>query len=225
MSLSLRRMIWPLIFGLGGAAILVNLGLWQLSRLEWKTDLLDQISARISASPVALPATPDPLNDRFLPVEITGTLGAEMADVLTSIPQVGPGYKMIAALETPQGRRILVDLGFILEENRAAPRPSGSVSVTGNVFWPNETDSFTPDRDQTRNIWFARDLNLMSAALQTEPVMIVARSITPPVANLYLRPVDAPNLPNNHLNYAVTWFSLAFVWLGMTGLLLWRIRR
>ena len=222
MSLSLRRMIGPLIFGLGGAAILVNLGLWQLSRLEWKTALINTESARMSAPPVSLPATLDQLKDHFLHVEITGTLGAEMADVLTSIPQVGPGYKMIAALETPQGRRVLVDLGFILEENRAAPRPSGSVSVTGNVFWPNETDWFTPQMDQTRNIWFARDLDLMSAALQTEPVMIVARSITPPVANLYLRPSDRPN---NHLNYAITWFSLAFVWLGMTGLLLWRIRR
>jgi surfeit locus 1 family protein len=222
MSLSLRRMIGPLIFGLGGAAILVNLGLWQLSRLEWKTALINTESARMSAPPVSLPATLDPLKDHFLHVEITGTLGAEMADVLTSIPQVGPGYKMIAALETPQGRRVLVDLGFILEENRAAPRPSGSVSVTGNVFWPNETDWFTPQMDQTRNIWFARDLDLMSAALQTEPVMIVARTITPPVANLYLRPSDRPN---NHLNYAITWFSLAFVWLGMTGLLLWRIRR
>ena len=222
MSLSLRRMIGPLIFGLGGAAILVNLGLWQLSRLEWKTALINTESARMSAPPVSLRATLDPLKDHFLHVEITGTLGAEMADVLTSIPQVGPGYKMIAALETPQGRRVLVDLGFILEENRAAPRPSGSVSVTGNVFWPNETDWFTPQMDQTRNIWFARDLDLMSAALQTEPVMIVARTITPPVANLYLRPSDRPN---NHLNYAITWFSLAFVWLGMTGLLLWRIRR
>ena len=222
MSLSLRRMIGPLIFGLGGAAILVNLGLWQLDRLEWKTALINTESARMSAPPVALPTTLDPLKDHFLHVEITGTLGAEMADVLTSIPQVGPGYKMIAALETPQGRRVLVDLGFILEENRKAPRPSGSVSVTGNVFWPNETDWFTPKMDQTRNIWFARDLDLMSAALQTEPVMIVARTISPPVANLYLRPSDRPN---NHLNYAITWFSLAFVWLGMTGLLLWRIRR
>ncbi len=222
MSLSLRRMIGPLIFGLGGAAILVKLGLWQLDRLEWKTALINTESARMSAPPVALPATLDPLKDHFLHVEITGTLGAEMADVLTSIPQVGPGYKMIAALETPQGRRVLVDLGFILEENRTAPRPSGSVSVRGNVFWPNETDWFTPKMDQTRNIWFARDLDLMSAALQTEPVMIVARTITPPVANLYLRPSDRPN---NHLNYAITWFSLAFVWLGMTGLLLWRIRR
>ena len=222
MSLSLRRMIGPLIFGLGGAAILVKLGLWQLDRLEWKTALINTESARMSAPPVALPATLDPLKDHFLHVEITGTLGAEMADVLTSIPQVGPGYKMIAALETPKGRRVLVDLGFILEENRATPRPSGSVSLTGNVFWPNETDWFTPEMDQTRNIWFARDLDLMSAALQTEPVMIVARTITPPVANLYLRPSDRPN---NHLNYAITWFSLAFVWLGMTGLLLWRIRR
>jgi surfeit locus 1 family protein len=38
-------------------------------------------------------------------------------------------------------------------------------------------------------------------------------------------PVDTQGIPNNHLNYAVTWFSLAAVWAGMTLLLLWRIRQ
>jgi surfeit locus 1 family protein len=63
----------------------------------------------------------------------------------------------------------------------------------------------------------------MAAALGTEPVLIVARTdtgdgITP-------LPVDTAGIPNNHLNYALTWFCLAAVWLGMTLLLLWRIRR
>ena len=33
------------------------------------------------------------------------------------------------------------------------------------------------------------------------------------------------NIPNDHLEYAITWFGLAAVWAVMTGYLLWRIKR
>ena len=32
----LRKLIGPMIFGIGGAAILVSLGVWQVQRLAWK---------------------------------------------------------------------------------------------------------------------------------------------------------------------------------------------
>jgi surfeit locus 1 family protein len=63
----------------------------------------------------------------------------------------------------------------------------------------------------------------MADALGTEPVMVVAR--LPTGDGIAPMPVDTAGIPNDHLNYAITWFSLAAVWLGMTGLALWRIRR
>ena len=54
--------------------------------------------------------------------------------------------------------------------------------------------------------------------------LVVAREVTPSEG---LQPlgVTTSGIPNDHLQYAGTWFSLAAVWLGMTGYLLWRIRQ
>ena len=65
----------------------------------------------------------------------------------------------------------------------------------------------------------------MAVALGTEPVLIVARAMTPADPVAVPLPVTSAGIPNDHLEYAATWFSLAAVWIGMTGFLLWRIRR
>ncbi len=216
-------MIAPLLFGLIGASILIGLGVWQVQRLAWKERILSQIEARLGDAPVALPEVPDPVADRYLPVSVSGQFVGEPLFVLTSDRDAGPGYRVIERFDTMEGRRIMVDRGFLPEDQREVPRTAREMTVTGTLHWPDETDSFTPQPDAARGIWFARDVPSMAAALATEPVLIVARSDTgdgiAPV------PVDTTGIPNNHLQYAITWFSLAIVWLGMTVLLLWRIRR
>ncbi len=57
----MRRSLFFIIIGLGGAAILVSLGLWQVQRLAWKEAIVADINSRITAAPVDLPAQPDPL--------------------------------------------------------------------------------------------------------------------------------------------------------------------
>lgn len=218
-----RRMILPLLFGLVGCAILIGLGTWQLQRLAWKQGILAQISARLTDTPVALPAAPDPVADKYLPVTATGRFTGPEITVLTSVREAGAGYRVVAAFQTDDGRMIMVDRGFLPEDQRAQPRSVSAARITGTLHWPAETDSFTPPPDEGRAIWFARDVPAMAAVMRTEPVLIVARAdtgdgITP-------LPVDTVGIPNNHLNYARTWFSLAAVWAGMTLLLLWRIRR
>lgn len=220
----LKRMIVPLIFGLAGAAVLVGLGLWQVQRLQWKEGVLAEIEARIGAAPVALPAAPDAAADKYLPVAVTGIWRDGQARVLSSIKHVGAGHRLIDVLETSDGRRVLVDRGF-LKQGQAAALPEGQVAVTGNLHWPDEVDGFTPAPDLEAGLWFARDVPAMAAALGTEPVLIVAREIVPGAPELIRRPVDTSGIPNDHREYAITWFSLAAVWLGMTALLLWRIRQ
>ncbi|MGB8623540.1 MAG: SURF1 family protein [Paracoccaceae bacterium] len=218
-----RRMIAPILFGIFGIAVLIWLGVWQLHRLQWKETMLADIGARITAAPVALPASPDPVRDRFLPVEASGTLGAELR-VLTSVKQAGPGYRILNVFDTG-GRRVLLDRGFMSNRVKEGPLPEGPVHVIGNLHWPDETDSFTPDPEIDKNLWFARDVSAMADQMGTEPVLIVARRIDPPSDTISPLPVDTSGIPNNHLQYAITWFLLAVVWLGMTGLLLWRIRQ
>jgi len=220
----LRKVIWPVLFGAIGAAILVALGVWQMQRLDWKTGVLADIEARIAADPVALPLAPDPEADRYLPVEAEGRFGADYVRVLVSQRGLGAGYRIISPFET-DGRRVLVDRG-VLPVAEEEPGPvTGDVAVIGNLHWPDEIDGFTPDNDIADNTWFSRDVPTLAAHFGTEPILIIARDLTVPDPDVTPLPVDTGGIPNDHLNYAITWFSLAIVWLGMTAYLVWRITR
>jgi surfeit locus 1 family protein len=218
-----RRMAGPLLIGIAGVAILVSLGIWQVQRLAWKEGVLAEIEARIAEAPMPLPETVEPERDRYLPLEARGVLGADYVRVLVSQRGQGAGYRVISALETG-GRRVLVDRGIMPLEG-TPPRHAGEVTVRGNLHWPDEVDGFTPEADPVRNIWYARDVAALAAHLGTDPVLIIARSLSAPDAPIEPLPVDTSGIPNDHLNYAITWFSLAALWLGMTLYLLWRIRR
>jgi len=216
----LRRLIFPVLLGLAGCAILIGLGTWQLQRLAWKEAILAEISARILAPPVPLPAAGT--GTPYQPVAVAGTLDDSVLRVLVSRKQIGAGYRIIAPLATDDGRRVLVDLGFV-RDGAPVPKVAGPATVTGNLHTPDEVDSYTPAPDLARNIWFARDLPRMAQALGTEEALIVARA--PVVAGIAPMPVDTAGIPNDHLHYAITWFLLAAVWAGMTGLLIWRMAR
>jgi surfeit locus 1 family protein len=221
-----RRMIVPLLFGLVGIAILLNLGAWQVRRLHWKEAVLAQIDARIGDAPVSLPAAPSEAEDKYRAVRLDGRFLPGEIHVLTSRSTTGPGFRVIAPFGTDDGRRVLVDRGFIPERLKDADRPLPDGPITGNLHWPDEVDEgYTPNPDLGRNIWFARETARMAAALDTEPVLVVLNRTPPGDASVQPWPVDASDVRNNHLNYAITWFLLALAWAGMTVYWLWRIRR
>ena len=219
----LRRFLLPLLFGIAGTAVLVGLGSWQLERLRWKEDVIARIEARLAADPVAVPASMNPEDDQYLRVRTEGTILAGELHVYTSVQPYGVGYRVIAPLEIEDGRRVLLDRGFVPIGDKDASRPIGPAEIEGALHWPQETDGFTAEPDRAENIWFARDVPLMAEALGTEPAMlVVARS------SLADAPLPQPvtvNIPNRHLEYVVTWYGLALVWAGMTVFWLWRNAR
>lgn len=218
-----RRMIAPLLFGIVGVAILVSLGVWQVQRLAWKTAILDEIATRLAADPVPVPPEPDPTRDSYRKVAVSGAIEPGELDVYTSNPPQGVGYRVIVPLRLDDGRTILLDRGFVPIAEKDAPRHLGPIRVEGALVWPKETDYFTSPPDRDKNIWFARDVPLMAEALGTLPVLLVTATSDDPAAPTPM-PVTV-NIPNDHLQYAITWFLLAVVWAGMTGYLLWRIKR
>jgi surfeit locus 1 family protein len=218
-----RRMIAPLVFGVLGVAVLLALGQWQVRRLAWKTEILDRIEARLAAEPAPVPAMPTPDEDQYRRVRAQGEILPGELHVYTSAPPRGVGYRVIVPLALGDGRRILLDRGFVPIDEKEAARLQEPITVEGALLWPQETDGFTSPPDRGRNIWFARDVGLMSEALGTEPVMLVTEASDDPAAPMPL-PVSV-NLPNDHLQYAITWFSLAAIWAVMTLSLLWRMKR
>jgi surfeit locus 1 family protein len=225
----MRRYVFPSALGIFGCAILIALGLWQVRRLAWKEAVLADITARIhgpaeslSAEGLSGKAGPEA---KYTPVRVSGhTTGQELL-VLSGEKGVGAGFEVIAAFQTEDGRRILLDRGYIPETDKTAPRPPVPLDLRGNLHWPEETDSYTLEPDLKANIWFARDVPKMAAALGTEEVLVVAAEAGGDAQGIRPMPISSTGIPNDHLGYAITWFSLAAVWAGMTGLLLWRIRQ
>ncbi|WP_299784872.1 SURF1 family protein [uncultured Marivita sp.] len=221
----MSRIALPLLTGLIGTAILVWLGTWQMQRLEWKRGILTEIESRIGGDPAPLPATGDPATDRYQPVRLNGTVEPDELYVLVSQKRVGAGYRVISPFVTEDGRRILLDRGFIPVADRDNERDGGPAEVAGNLHWPDDRTSATPDNDIAGNTWFARDVAPMAEALNTEPLLVIARNISPPDPNVTPLPVDTSGIPNDHLQYAITWYSLAVVWLIGTIALVWRLRQ
>lgn len=220
------RFLSAAVFGVTGLAILLWLGFWQVSRLEWKLDLIARINAQMQNAPGPLPQDPSPQDDRFRPVVTSGRFTGEHVAVLSSLRDAGPGVRIIAVLETDDGRRILVDRGFVLEARRGSVElTAGSAEVVGNMDWPADSDSFTPAPDMARNLWFSREAGPIAAQLGAEPFLVVARQDSAAPPDLLTQPMDTAALKNDHLEYAITWFMLAAVWAVMTTALLWRIRR
>ena len=99
------------------------------------------------------------------------------------------------------------------------------MQITGTLLWPDDQNSSTPDPDLAKNIWFARNTATMATALSTEAFMVVASTTTPADPRLTLLPVETSGIKNDHLEYAITWFSLALVWAIMTLFLIFRTTR
>lgn len=205
--------------------MLVSLGIWQLQRLAWKEGVLAEIEARIVDAPVVLPDTLSVEADRYLPVRVSGRTLEREIDVLVSTKEQGAGFRVISAFETEEGRVIMVDEGYVRQTEKDAARPSVEMTVTGNVHWPDEIDGFTPEPDLGAEIWFARDVPAMAAFLETEPVLVIARTVTGTDARATPLPVSTQGIPNSHLGYAIQWFGLALVWAGMTAFFVWRMQR
>ncbi|WBU60685.1 SURF1 family protein [Paracoccus albus] len=219
-----RSIIPPLLFGVVMTAILMSLGFWQLRRLDEKTTLLAEIQSGIDATPVPLPAEIDP-GMKYLPVTVAGQTTGEEILVLSGTKERGGGYNVISAFETEDGRRILLDRGYIEQDYRRTARPPVALSVAGNLHWPQDNNSSTPDPDLNAGIWFARDVQAMANTLDTQPILVVASEVEGEAQGVDPIPVAIEGIPNSHLSYAVQWFLFAATCAGMTAWLIWRIRR
>ena len=208
---------------LAGLAVLIGLGFWQLKRLEWKQGLIAQIEARTKGAPITLEAAValagEGRDPSYYRVRVDGRFHHAKELYLYAVSDGRVGWHVITPLETEDGDVVLVDRGFVPDElkdpsARALGQVENVVTVTGIVRTPETQTVFTPDNEAKVNRWFWRDLAGM------------ARSMFPggttEVAPFFLEAdkSEAPGgwpkggqtrleIPNNHLQYAITWFLLA----------------
>jgi surfeit locus 1 family protein len=198
--------------------LLIGLGVWQLERLRWKLTLIDEMTRNMRAAPISLEAALA-LGDRaqYRRVAVTGRFkNASEAYLFTTGPDGAPVYHLLAPLLLPNGRIVLVDRGYVPAALRdPATRPGSEPQGTGRVvgIWrtPDRPGPFTPAPDFSRRVWFARDL---SGIAQAEHLKLAAPAIleAPASGDRFAWPRGGQtrvDLPNDHLQYALTWFLLA----------------
>ncbi|MFL5079782.1 MAG: SURF1 family protein [Microvirga sp.] len=240
---SLRRLILPALAALIGFAVLVSLGTWQLQRRAWKLDLIERIEARAYATPGALPpesewAAWSPQAQEYRRVRVTGRfLYDKEAPVHGLLPGPQPGqpiqgFYLLTPLELRDGSVVIVNRGFVPTELRDPGRrpgsdPAGEVTFTGLMRAPEKRGWFVPENDPARNVWFTRDADEIARAkglARVAPFLIDAGA--GPDAGGWPRGGQTRlSIPNDHLQYALTWFGLALTLAGVFGAFAWRRRR
>lgn len=145
----MRRYLFPVLIGIVGCAILVQLGLWQLDRRDWKEAMLDQIRQGIDAEPVPLPADIDP-SMKYLPVTVAGTTSGAEIDVLSHTKEQGAGYQIVSRFITDDGRAILLDRGFVPQDDRHLDRGPTRLQVTATCTGRRMPADRPPRRTWTR---------------------------------------------------------------------------
>jgi surfeit locus 1 family protein len=220
----------PAIAALILFAGLIGLGNWQLQRKVWKEGLIDTLGQRLAAVPSALPppalwSSLTPAADEYRRVRFSAQLVPnEEALVFTSgstfRPDVaGPGYWVFAPARLAGGGLIVVDRGFVPEGRQdKATRAAGelgdaTVDMVGVMRWPEQPSWFTPQAEPAHSLWFVRDPKAMAQAKHwgdVAPFFIELESPPPPGGLPQPGPLRV-NLPDDHLQYALTWYGLAAV--------------
>ena len=220
MRLRFRPLIGFTLLCLPMFLLLVGLGVWQLERLHWKLGLIAEMSRNMAAAPIGLDVALS-LGDhaQYRPVAIAGRFeNSKEVYVFTTGPNGAPVYHVLTPIVLIDGRALLIDRGFIpttLRDpgSRPGSEPRGTVGVVGIWRTPDRPGPFTPAPDLKHHVWFARDLSSIAKAENMKfvaPALIEAK--TSPYDALWPRGGQTRvDLPNDHLQYALTWFLLAGV--------------
>ena len=214
--------------------ILIGLGVWQVKRLHWKEGLLAQIHALETAPP------------RNLATALSGPLDSPTLDftrVTADCPDIEttPSIRLYAVRDAVAGFRvitpcrlvgsgfgsILVDRGFVRQDAPAIPAGARLAGPVTGVLRRGDKPTFvTPPNDAAHDLWYWRDIPAMAKALGADrpaPTFLMLERPAPPPGG----PTPAPiplDIPNSHLQYALTWFGLAATLVGVYVAMLWRRR-
>jgi len=216
-----RPTLWATLATLPALIVLLALGTWQLDRLKWKSELIAQRSAGLEAPAVPFPnPLPEAESLAFTKVQVSGHFHHEAEIYL------GPrthertvGYHVVTPLKLDDGRTLLVDRGWVPPDRidpgtRSAGQVAGPVRVEGILRTGGWKGSklFKPQNQPEENRFLWVDTEAMAERAGLENVVTGIYLIAGPAENLGGLPIGQeykPDLKNDHLEYAITWYALA----------------
>ena len=228
--IKLRPLFWPTVISLPILVFSLALGAWQMERREWKRDILDRIAHNQAAPAVALGdlIKADPLLHEYGRVRVAGTFLHDREFHLAARSLRNKvGMQIVTPLRLDDGRIVLFDRGWVPSEqkegaSRAAGQLAGRVELTGVVRRSQIQRQFAPDNVPDKNVWFHVDVPLMRKLAGGAPdprldVFFLEADATPNPGGVPIGGQTRLDIPNDHLQYAITWFAIA---LALTGVYL-----
>ena len=215
-----RPLLIPTLVTALGLTVLIALGIWQLQRLQWKEDLMARMESGVEAEPVPIDEAlgrRDLAGVEWHPVTVEGRFHHDKEVYLYATEfDLGQGVHVITPLERGDGRMVLIDRGWVSNReiapaSRASGQVEGPVKVTGIVRLQAEPNPYAPEADAEKRLWFSRNpsgMARMAGVVIDAPVLVVANESSS-VSGGPRFPGYRINLPNRHLEYALTWFGLA----------------
>lgn len=224
------------IVALAVLTALVSLGTWQVNRLAWKEELIQAVDERIKARPIPyaewLAVKP---GEDYWPVMIAGTFLHDGERHFFATHKGRSGYYVYTPLQTAAGAFVFVNRGFVPfdrkdQATRAEGQIAGTVIVEGlaRTAPAAKPSSVVPDNDLGKNLFYWKDLEAMAATAGLPanagvlPGFIDAAISATPPSGLPEGGVTLVELPNNHFQYAATWFGLAVVLAVIWSMLAFR---
>lgn len=218
---SRRRPIALAVLLAAAALAFAALGSWQLARRTEKLALIAAIEQRVHAPPVAAPGPEEwPRigwrSDAYRSVRVVGVFLHDRETLVQAATARGPGYWVMAPLRTDGGWMVLVNRGFVLPDDRGrsarrAGEPQGRVAVSGLLRTSEPGGLFLRSNEPAHERWYSRDVEAIGRARRLDrlaPYFIDAaaseRAGRQPIGGMTIL-----SFPNNHLQYALTWFALA----------------
>lgn len=200
-------------------AALLALGVWQLERLQWKLGLIDEMHAHLHATPISfddivkLPAQ----DAQYRRVALSGHFENDQEAYVYAATDGGlPSYHVITPFVLDGGRIVFFDRGIVPPNlknpaTRHAGQLEGEQQVVGVWRVPDAPGFFTPPPDLAHRVWYSRDIAGMAKALHIMPAaaVIVEADATPVPGGWPQGGQTIVALPNDHLQYALTWFLMA----------------
>lgn len=226
--IKLRPLFWPTLMSLPILVVSLGLGVWQMERREWKRDILERIAVNQAAAPVGLAEllSGDPLVHEYGRAKVAGRFRHEHEFYLGARSlKNAVGLQVVTPLELDDGRIVLFDRGWVPSEKkdpqrRAAGQVAGRVELTGIVRRSQVQRQFAPDNDAARNFWFHVDVPAMRKLADGAPdakldAFFLEADAAPNPGGVPVGGQTHLDIPNDHLQYAITWFGIALALLGV----------
>ena len=154
-----------------------------------------------------------------------GDDGSDLAGALETLRRAfGVGHLLLEG-----GGVLLVNRGYVPDAkrdpaNRAQAQTSGTVTLTGLLRSSDKRSWFSPDDQPAKKLFYTRDLAVISQSLGLEGLgkgqvapFVLEADATPNAGGWPKGGQTVVQFTDNHLLYALTWFSLAIGVLILFG--------